>query len=153
MNDVMKNGLDDLYLDPSRKNFDAFKALPRDEPIDMLNMIEFRETALYPQDHPHATKGWDGARAYTEYGSASGSIFQRVGGQIIWSGNFQAMVIGPDHKSWDRMFIARYPHSGAFLEMVTDAQYQRAVVHRTAALLTSRLIRMQPVESQNGTFG
>ncbi|MEJ2161362.1 MAG: hypothetical protein P8X53_12910 [Chromatiales bacterium] len=33
------------YIDPGRDQFEAFKALPRDEPIMMLNLLRFREKA------------------------------------------------------------------------------------------------------------
>ncbi|VAV87902.1 hypothetical protein MNBD_ALPHA04-748 [hydrothermal vent metagenome] len=132
---------DDIYLDPTRESFDAFKELPRDVPINMLNLIKFHEHAQYPQDHPGAANGWTGARAYEEYGKTSGIVFQRVGGTIIWRGQMEAMVIGPQDRYWDVSFIARYPTANAFLEMITDAEYQKAVVNRQAAVLTSRLIR------------
>ena len=92
---------DDIYLDPTRESFDAFKALPRDVPINMLNLLQFHETAQYPDDHPNAAHGWSGERAYAEYGKTSGQIFARVGGTIIWRGKMECMVIGPDDKQWD----------------------------------------------------
>ena len=70
----------DSYIDPSPANFQAFKDLPRDEPIHMLNLLEYREQAEYPQGHEHVGKGWSGRRAYEEYGKTSGPIFRRVGG-------------------------------------------------------------------------
>ena len=36
------------YIDPSRANFEAFKKLPRDKPIEMLNLLLYRERADYP---------------------------------------------------------------------------------------------------------
>jgi hypothetical protein len=60
-------------------------------------------------------------------------------------GRMEATVIGPDDKQWDLSFIARYPNAGAFLAMVTDPEYRLAVVHRQAAVLTSRLIRFAPL--------
>jgi hypothetical protein len=48
--------------------------------------------------------------------------------------------------------VAEYPNSGAFFEMIKDAEYQLAVVNRTAALKDSRLIRFKPGESGGG-FG
>ncbi|MBS0408451.1 MAG: hypothetical protein JSR86_00940, partial [Proteobacteria bacterium] len=39
-------------IDPTRTQFDAFKALPRDTPIHMLNLIRLRAQADYPPDHP-----------------------------------------------------------------------------------------------------
>ena len=140
------------HLDPAREAFDAFKKLPRDTPIQMLNLIRFHEKAQYPQGHILADKGWSGERAYQEYGKTSGPIFARVGGNIIWRGKMEAMLIGPDDKQWDASFIAQYPNSAAFLEMVTDAEYQKAVVNRQAAVLDSRLIRFAPLDSNTGDF-
>lgn len=134
----------DCYLDPGEAGFAAFKALPRDEPIHMLNLLRFRDRAEYPADHPNAEKGWTGRQAYAEYGRTSGPIFQRVGGCIVWRGAFQVMVIGPEDRQWDDGFVAEYPTSAAFLEMITDAEYRKAVVNRTAAVIDCRLIRFNP---------
>lgn len=135
---------EDRYIDPDRAAFEAFKALPRDTPIHMLNLIRYRAEAAYPAGHALAGKGLTGAEAYAEYGKASGPIFKRLGGSIVWRGRFEAMVIGPDDKQWDNVFIAQYPNAGAFLAMVTDPDYKLAVVHRQAAVLTSRLMRFAP---------
>lgn len=140
------------FVDLSPALFAAFKDLPRDTPINMINMLRFREQAVYPDDHRLAGKGLSGAEAYSQYGEESGPIFQRVGGTIIWRGGFEAMVIGPDDEHWDAVFIARYPGASAFLEMVTDPAYRKAVVNRQAAVATSRLIRCGDIASQNGTF-
>ncbi|MCA1782609.1 MAG: DUF1330 domain-containing protein [Dermatophilaceae bacterium] len=132
------------HIDPSRAAFDAFKGLPRDEPIHMLNLVRFREEAEYPEGHEHAGKGWSGRRAYREYGLTSGPVFSRVGGSIVWRGAFDCTLIGPEGESWDVAFIAQYPSGAAFLEMVVDEEYRRAVANRTAALADSRLVRFAP---------
>lgn len=143
---------DDCFIDPTREQFDAFKALPRDTPIDMLNLVRLRDRAAYPGGHACAGRGWTGAEAYAEYGRASGPVFARVGGEIAWRGRMEAMVIGPDDKQWELAFIARYPNAGAFLAMVTDPEYRIAVVHRQAAVLTSRLIRFAPLAAGGRAF-
>lgn len=143
---------EESHVDPSRSNFDAFKALDRSAPIEMLNLIRFREQAAYPEGHEQAGKGLTGAEAYKLYGKESGPVFARVGGRIVWSGEPQAMVIGPENESWDAAFVARYPSAHAFLEMVSDPDYQQAVVHRQAAVATSRLIRHAPRDPGRG-FG
>lgn len=116
----------------------------------MLNLLTYRDQAEYPTGHEHAGKGWSGRRAYQEYGTASGPIFRRVGGSIVWRGAFQCMVTGPEQMRWDDGFIAQYPNAAAFLEMVKDPEYQLAVVNRTAALADSRLIRFKPGEGGEG---
>ena len=132
------------YIDPSSGNFKAFKDLPRDEPIHMLNLLQYRDEAAYPEGHEHAGKGWSGERAYREYGKTSGPIFRRVGGEIVWRGTFQTVVTGPEAMHWHDGFVAQYPNSGAFFEMIKDADYQLAVVNRTAALADSRLVWFKP---------
>src|SRR3546814_1521582 len=54
----------DHHIDPERAQFDAFKALPRDTVIHMLNLVRFRDKAAYPPDHPPAGPGLRGPEAY-----------------------------------------------------------------------------------------
>lgn len=136
------------HIDPERAQFEAFKSLPRDEPIMMLNCLRFHDKARY-EDGRVAS----GAEAYAAYGKASGPIFRRVGGEIIWRGKPQVTLIGPQDEQWDMMFIARYPHAAAFLEMVTDPEYRKAVKHRQAAVADSRLIRTSEAGEGAGFAG
>lgn len=135
------------YINPTREKFGEFRKLPDDGPVHMLNLVRFRERADYPDGREAS-----GAEAYAAYGRESGPIFQRVGGRIAWSGDFRLMLIGPGQEHWDQCFIAEYPSAAAFVEMVKDPEYQKAVVHRTAAVADSRLIRMAP-RNAGDTFG
>ncbi|MGB5258506.1 MAG: DUF1330 domain-containing protein [Woeseiaceae bacterium] len=136
------------HIDPERDQFEAFKALPRDTPVMLLNCLRFRDTAAY-DDGREAT----GVQAYAAYGRESGPIFRRVGGEIIWRGRPEVVLIGPRDERWDMIFVARYPTAGAFLEMVTDPDYRIAVKHRQAAVLDSRLIRTAETEDGAGFAG
>ncbi len=138
----------DYYIDPERDQFEAFKDLPRHTPIMMLNLLRFRDKAAY-DDGREAT----GAEAYAVYGRESGPVFRRVGGKITWRGRPEMMLIGPKDKHWDLIFIAHYPTAGAFLEMVTDPDYRKAVIHRQAAVLDSRLIRTAETGEGEGFAG
>ncbi|MCX8953296.1 DUF1330 domain-containing protein [Ruegeria sp. NA] len=129
------------YVDPDRGQFEAFKALERDQPIEMLNLVKFRAEAQYPKSHELAGAGLTGAQAYQKYGVETAPIIDRIGASILWRGAFETTLIGPADEVWDAVFIARYPTAYAFLEMVTDPVYRAAVVHRQAAVETSRLIR------------
>ncbi len=140
------------HIDPSRAAFDAFKALPRDTPIEMLNLVRFNAAARYPAGHALADKPSSGADAYQRYGEDIGPIFAQVGGSIVWRGEPAGVLIGPAEERWDTAFIARYPSAAAFLGMISDPAYQRAVIHRQAAVLTSRLIRMNPAPSGDDGF-
>lgn len=139
-------------VDPNAPGWDLFKSLPRDEPIHMLNLIRVKAKAEYAADHPDHGKAKSGLEAYKDYSKNSGPVFRRVGGTVVWSGSPQAVVIGPEDERWDLAFIAEYPNSAAFLEMISDPAYKEAVKHRTAAVEDSRLIRMAPAPSGEG-FG
>jgi uncharacterized protein (DUF1330 family) len=139
-------------VDPTRAQFDAFKALPRDEPVEMLNLIRLRASAAYPEDHPLHGKGLSGLDAYRAYGRETAALFRRLGGRQVWVGRPQVVVTGPPEEHWDLAFIAAYPNAGAFLAMVTDSDYRQFVKHRQAAVEDSRLIRLAPLTPGEG-FG
>jgi len=140
------------HIDPTREQFEAFKTLDRDHPIEMLNLVRLKDQADYPADHALAAQGLTGAQAYARYGAETKPVLDKVGGSILWRGGFQTTLIGPADEAWDHVFIARYPSAHAFLQMVTDPDYRVAVVHRQAGVLTSRLIRCAPSE-QGNAFG
>ncbi len=140
-------------IDPLREQFDAFKALPRDQPIQMLNLVRLNAVAAYPEGHPDHGKGLTGLDAYRAYGRTTAHIFKRVGGRQVWVGKPEVVVTGPADERWDIAFIAEYPGGGAFLAMVTDPEYRELVKHRQAAVADSRLIRMAPVSDPGEGFG
>ncbi|MFT5571791.1 MAG: hypothetical protein ACI9FR_000711 [Cryomorphaceae bacterium] len=135
-------------IDPLPKQFQQFKDLPRHQPVMMLNLVRLRDQAVYT-DQRSAT----GAQAYQCYGEQSGSIFREVGGEIIWRGKPECVLIGPSDEHWDIAFIAKYPTAGAFLAMVTNPDYQAMVYHRQAAVADSRLLRMGQAEDGDGFSG
>ena len=136
-----------MHIDPTPEQFDAFKSMDREQPLNMLNLVKLRDQANYKDG-----RGGTGVEAYTTYGKESGPIFAGVGGEIIWRGNPKAMLIGPTDETWDVAFIARYPTLHAFLAMVTDPAYQAVVFHRQAAVADSRLIAHHELGG-SGEFG
>jgi uncharacterized protein (DUF1330 family) len=139
-------------VDPTREQFEAFKALPRDEPIQMLNLVRVKAKADYPEGHPNHGKAMSGLDAYRAYGRETAKLFASLGGRQIWAGKPEAVVTGPADERWDLAFIAEYPNAHAFLAMVTDPEYREWVKHRTAGVEDSRLIRLTPTQPGEG-FG
>lgn len=127
------------HIDPTKEQFSAFREDTRPGPIHMLNLVRLRDKAAYP-DGREAT----GEEAYRAYARESGPVFRRLGGRQHWIGRFEHTVIGPATERWDRVFIAEYPSVEAFVQMIRDPQYREAVKHRQAAVLDSRLIRLEP---------
>ena len=140
------------HIDPEREAWEVFKALPRDEPIQMLNLIRLKRKAEYPPGHADHGKELTGLDAYRAYGRTTAHIFKRLGGRQVWAGKPQVMVTGPQSEAWDLAFIAEYPNAEAFIAMVRDPEYRELVAHRTAGVADSRLLRLAPVEPGEG-FG
>lgn len=135
------------YIDPTKVKFGEFRELPTDHPVQMLNLVKLNDQATYFDGTCTS-----GIEAYKAYGDHSKPIFVKHGGKIIWSGDFELTLIGPDNEDWDIAFIAQYPTGQAFIDMVRDPEYQKIVHHRQAAVKTSRLIRMKP-KMVSGSFG
>lgn len=136
------------HVDPTRETFAIFRALDREGPIHMLNLVRFHARARYP-DGREAT----GAEAYAAYGRESFPVFTRLGGKIVWRGRFELMLIGPASERWDACFVAEYPSVDAFVAMLRDPVYREAVKHRQAAVADSRLVRLEPQEVGAGFSG
>jgi len=135
------------HVDPTKEAFADFRANDRAGPIHMLNLVRLRGEAHYP-DGRRAT----GAEAYAAYGRESAPVFARLGGKIVWRGQFEQMLIGPTEERWDHCFVAEYPSVAAFVAMIRDPLYREAVKHRQAAVEDSRLIRLAPLPTGVG-FG
>jgi len=142
----------ETYVDPTREAFRTFRSLPSRGPIHMLNLVRLWETARYPAGHTLHGQSLTGLEAYQSYGRESRAIFTDVGGRIAYSAEFEYTLIGPDSEHWDIVFIAEYPSGEAFVSMVKNPDYQKAVIHRQAAVRDSRLVRLSPKLAGDG-FG
>ena len=129
------------HIDPAPENWAKFKSLPRDTPIQMLNLIKLRDLAEYPEGHPNHGKGLTGREAYAIYGKAFQALVADDGAAMVWQAPLECVVTGPPGE-WDEAFVMGYPNSGTFMAMVKNPRYvSEALPHRTAAVADSRLIR------------
>lgn len=125
-----------LYTNFSKETWDKFKAERRPGPIYMLNLIQLREHAEYPDGRVST-----GADAYKCYSEISAPVFQELGGRIVWRGEHEMSMVGPQNEAWDIAFIAGYPSVEAFLVMMKSSIYREAMSHRQAGVQDSRLMR------------
>lgn len=132
----------------TRDGFEKFKSNDSSGPIQMLNFVRLRTQAVY-EDGTVAT----GVEAYTTYSQLTAPLLAKAGGAVVWRGQMEQMAIGPEDETWDLCFIVEYPNSQAFVGMVTSAAYRDASIHRQAAVLDSRLIRMAPMPIGQGPKG
>lgn len=129
------------FIDPENQTLEALSKLEDKSPVVMLNMLRFREQAVYPEGSEHAP--CSGREAYQRYAQQAIKHVQALGGDAVWLGEVQTTLIGPQDEPWDEVILVRYPSRAAFLKMVSDPNYLNCSVHRTAALVDSRLIAMR----------
>lgn len=137
----------DAYTQPTREQLDAFRGLSHTAPIDLINLVRFRDDAAYPDGHELAGTGLTGADAFVRFIAQSGQLFSRVGDRMVWSGLPEQVLIGPPGERWDAAYIVSYPSADAFLGMIGDPIHAQAEAHRRAAVATTQIIRCAPREN------
>ena len=102
-----------------------------DKPMCFVNLVKFRDKALYPDGrHPD----WSGARAYQEYMDSVKTILPRVGAKVIFSGVNKGVVIGRISSLWDAMGIVWYPDFLSVMRLLSSPDYLAMSAHRFAGL-------------------
>ena len=114
-------------LEPTPDQIAALAARPADEPVVMINLLQFRADG--------------GRQSYLRYMQEVFPHLQRVGGTVHYSGQSPTVVIGEGEKPWwDAIIVVEYPSPSAFLDMVTNEEYLKVHEHRAAGLDRGDLI-------------
>ena len=108
-------------------NLKAFVGVAADAPVFMINLLKFNPDG--------------GHERYLQYGREVQPHLDRVGGVIRYAGGGPVSIIGDTERPWwDAILVVEYPNPQAFIDMVTDAEYQKVHEHRAAALERGDLI-------------
>jgi uncharacterized protein (DUF1330 family) len=114
-------------LEPTPQQIQALAARPADEPVVMINLLQFRADG--------------GRQSYLRYMHEVTPHLQRVGGTVRYAGQSPAVVIGVGEKPWwDAIIVVEYPSPAAFVDMVTNEEYLKLHEHRAGGLDRGDLI-------------
>lgn len=132
-------------LQPTTEQITAFTKDGHDGPIVMINLLKFREKAVYQPDDPEYGDEISGAEAYARYGAGVAKLASdpEIGIEFVYSGPAARFLIGEG--DWDMVAVARYPSRVHMARMMRDERYQKAHRHRAAGLLHQDLIETRPV--------
>ena len=97
----------------------------------MLNLLKFREKAVYADGRETDLSGRD---AYMTYGAGVQKIIHGMGGEFVFGGTANVLLIGDGELEWDSVALVRYPSLDQFTSMVESEAYQAIHVHRDAGL-------------------
>jgi len=102
-----------------------------DSPIEMVNLLKFKDKAEY--EDGRATE-MTGEEAYAIYAMEVQEHLKKVGGKSIFFGTVERLMLGEVEELWDWVAIAKYPSRKAMLKMMSDPGYQESEKHRSAGL-------------------
>jgi len=126
-------------LDPTHGTLNALRdKVPAETPIQLLNLLRFKAHAEYPSgtdEHPCS-----GREAYARYLRAVADSLAEVGAHVRLQARALQTLVAPQGEQWDQVLVFEFPSLVAFLSLLENEQYKAAAVHRTAALMDSRLV-------------
>ncbi len=120
-----------MATQPRKEQIAALLANDKEGPIRMLNLLKFRAFAKYIDGTDAALSG---AAAYQRYAAEVVPIIHKTGGEIIFNGQANTLVIGDGELQWDMVSIVQYSSVAAFIAMTSSDEYQKIHIHRDAGL-------------------
>lgn len=118
----------------------AGNALAEAGPVYMVNMVRFRDQALY--EAVSELSPCSGREAYFQrYAPAFNAVAQGEDYSVFWVGNVRGVLVGEDGEAWNDIVIVRYASFGALRRILESAAYaEKAAPHRRAALADWKFI-------------
>lgn len=118
-------------VNPTKEQMEGFLEGDSEVPISMINLLKFKEKAEYEDGRD---TNLTGEQAYAIYGQEVVEHLKKVGGELIFGGSINRLMLGEVEELWDKAFIAKYPSKKAMLKMITDPDYLESNKHRIAGL-------------------
>lgn len=116
---------------PNEEQINGFLEDPEIGPISMVNLLKYKENAIYDDGRD---TNLSGEEAYGLYAAEVINLVEKYGGEFLFAGKVNRLMLGEVDEMWDSIAIAKYPNRKAMFEMTMDPEYQKIHVHRDAGL-------------------
>ncbi|MEM9200316.1 MAG: hypothetical protein AAGC53_01590 [Actinomycetota bacterium] len=110
-----------------------------DGPVWMVNLMKYRDRAVYADGTDGGRSGLEADNEYTPTEALAG-----VGARIVYAADVEATPLG-DGTQWDRVAIVKYPTRRAFIAMQERKDFQDKHVHKEAGMERTFVIGCQPM--------
>ena len=127
-----------MAITPRDEQMAALIEIDRGGPINMLNLLKFKEFAEYADGSNAEISGQE---AYMRYGAKVVVLVKKLGGEILFGSGANALVIGDGELQWDMVAIMKYPSVTAFVDMFNSREYGDIHLHRDAGLAHQLLVQ------------
>ena len=118
-------------VSPNEDQINGFLKNPEIGPISMVNLLKYKEIAVYEDGRDSSLTGEE---AYGLYASEVVNLIEKYGGEFVFTGKVSRLMLGEVEELWDSIAIAKYPNRKAMLDMTMDPEYQKIHIHRNAGL-------------------
>lgn len=123
-----------MPTEPTTVQLQRFQEADQNSPINMVNLLKFRDQAEYGSDAAENRERVSGREAYQRYASVALSKIYENGGSIDFLAPSEQCFVGCGQDEWDQVVIVRYPSRAAYLAGFNSDEYQAAIRHRIAGL-------------------
>ena len=120
--------------EPTENQLQKFRQAEQDAPINMVNLLKFRDQAKYGVEEAESRDGLTGREAYQKYANVALQKIQENGGSVDFLAPSEQCFVGGDDDEWHQVVIVRYPSRAAYLAGFDSAEYQEAIRHRIDGL-------------------
>jgi uncharacterized protein (DUF1330 family) len=111
-------------------------------PIIMVNLLKFRDFAVYEDGKDGELSGRD---AYYRYAEGVRRLVEAGGGRILITAAANTLVLGEVEEMWDAVALVEYASPQAFVQMAMSPDMGRIAHHRKAGLKGQLLIACTPM--------
>ena len=113
---------------------------PDDGPVWMVNLMRYRDHAVYADGRESELTGRQADDRYAPFGP-----FRTVGAELVFLADVEAQLVGEDQE-WDRIAVVAYPTRRSFLEMQDLPEYVALHEHKDAGMASTFVLCCVPAE-------
>lgn len=124
-----------------------FAATPPEEdgPFYMVNLIRYRELAVYPDGRETDLTGREANDLYAPI-----EFLMAIGAAPVFVGEVEQQLLG-DETVWESFAIVRYPSRALFLQMTSDPAFMERAIHKDAGLESSIVMVTEPLDTPDNS--
>jgi hypothetical protein len=115
-----------------------------DGPIWMVNLMSYRERAIYQSDEHDGGSAISGREADDRY--APLDILADIGAEVVFAGDVQDQLLGESPR-WHRVGVVKYPTRRSFIEMQSRPDFLERHVHKEAGMAQTIVSGCTPIPS------
>ncbi len=134
------NSTSPSYGEVNQAQYQRLLENPTFGPFYMVNLVNYRELAQYPDGRESDLTGREANSLYSPL-----EFLEAIGAKIVFQAEVKDTVEGID-ENWEEVTIVEYPCPIAFMAMSVHPEFQSRSIHKDAALESSTVMVTFPEE-------